>query len=351
MPRIRDGHELLWRNPHDAQLGLSSNQIALERLSLNQQKLLAMLQRGVPEGEFMRQADLTSGLSDATALLERLRPLLQADGSWGVTTSHGSDSAAFGTEDPSESRLTRYFREIVSLSLSGVGSPERAMARRAEATVYLQQLDRTGLLLVRGLAAAGISELISGDYSPVGPGELDALGFSPQSLHRLRLEAAQGWLHGTDTRLSLVKRDSPPERSPDLALLSGQQLVSPQELGRWQGRDVPQLAIIYDVDGVMISPLIQAGRTACLICLEQLRIARDPSWPALASQLLGSRLRFDAAALALTAAGLALRQLLHFIDRPDLEPGELAYGFRIQHDGNLQRISWPKHPGCACSLG
>ncbi|QUY61998.1 hypothetical protein [Gulosibacter molinativorax] len=52
--------------------------------------------------------------------------------------------------------------------------------------------------------------------------------------------------------------------------------------------DVPHLALIRDIDGLQVGPLVVPGQTPCLRCDDLCRLAEHPEWPAVATQLVDS---------------------------------------------------------------
>lgn len=53
-------------------------------------------------------------------------------------------------------------------------------------------------------------------------------------------------------------------------------------------RDLPHLAVVRDIDGLQIGPLVVPGATPCLRCEDLAKLSRHPEWPAVATQLLDS---------------------------------------------------------------
>lgn len=77
--------------------------------------------------------------------------------------------------------------------------------------------------------------------------------------------------------------------TPALVLVAGHHVLPPARYVRWLAADVPHLAVtIGDADAV-VGPLVVPGRTPCLRCRDEHRLAAEPWWPAVAAQLLRRR--------------------------------------------------------------
>jgi bacteriocin biosynthesis cyclodehydratase domain-containing protein len=129
-------------------------------------------------------------------------------------------------------------------------------------------------------------------------------------------------------------------------------LLAPELLGRT--RDRPHLPVVVRETTALVGPLVVPGRTPCCRCVELARGDRDPAWPALSAQLLGSSRRVDACdvVLATLAASLAAAQVLAFLDDPAAQPSAvgavLEFGLA---DLRLRRRTVRPYPGCGCGAG
>ena len=75
---------------------------------------------------------------------------------------------------------------------------------------------------------------------------------------------------------------------------------------------------------------------------------RDPGWPQLAAQLVGSGAAEPCTAPTLVAAaGYAVAEILTFLDGG--APEILGAATEISSPGRLRRRAWPPHPGCSCT--
>jgi hypothetical protein len=92
------------------------------------------------------------------------------------------------------------------------------------------------------------------------------------------------------------------------------------------------------------------GRTSCLRCLALTRGERDPHWPLLSAQLVGTAVTEPCdVALAGLVASLAAMQALAFVDG---DPAPSCAGGLLEYDAvraTLRRRSLAIHPACGCA--
>lgn len=112
--------------------------------------------------------------------------------------------------------------------------------------------------------------------------------------------------------------------------------------------DAPHLPIVFSGRSAVVGPLVVAGQTACLECVEAHRRDVDPAWPMLRAQLLGREPAPVPAALAAEAGQLAA----HLIRG---EGPRSAGGLRRERSATLTsgatRREWRSHaphPECGC---
>ena len=138
-----------------------------------------------------------------------------------------------------------------------------------------------------------------------------------------------------------------PGTEPELAVLVGQYVFSPERHGRWLRRDIPHLPVVFSDSAARVGPLVEPGFGPCLTCLELAHVDDDPAWPAMACQLAPRqapsetpRLSFEVAA---RVAGLVQ-------DR--LETGRsavFARSLRIDAvSGTVTRSVHRLHERCGC---
>ncbi|HSP76123.1 MAG TPA: hypothetical protein VLO31_07915 [Cryobacterium sp.] len=86
--------------------------------------------------------------------------------------------------------------------------------------------------------------------------------------------------------LTVAAADDP---GTGLAVVVGHYALEPERHGRWLRRDTPHLPVVFSDTMVRIGPLVEPGVGPCLYCLELAHMDADPSWAAVACQLLSRR--------------------------------------------------------------
>ncbi|SEN13716.1 hypothetical protein SAMN05216281_104116 [Cryobacterium luteum] len=141
--------------------------------------------------------------------------------------------------------------------------------------------------------------------------------------------------------------EPPPGQDPELAVLIGQYVFSPERHGRWLRRDIPHLPVVFSDSAVRVGPLVEPGLGPCLTCLELAHVDDDPAWPAMACQLAPrqapsetARLSFEVAA---RVAGLVQ-------DR--LETGRsTVFARSLRLNAVTAKVTWSAHrhhERCGC---
>lgn len=115
--------------------------------------------------------------------------------------------------------------------------------------------------------------------------------------------------------------------------------------------DAPHVPIVFSGRSAVVGPLVVAGETACLQCLEAHRRDADAAWPMLLAQLLGRDPVPVPAALATEAGRLAA----HLIRGEGPRAPRATDGLRREHSATLTsgaaRRQWRSHaphPECGC---
>ncbi len=136
-------------------------------------------------------------------------------------------------------------------------------------------------------------------------------------------------------------------RARDIAVVVGHFVLDPAFHGLWLRRDLPHLPIVFGDTGARIGPAIEPGHGPCLHCLERWHTDADPSWPAIASQLLGRRSPVDAGIVAGEVALIAARIVF-----ARLTGGPAATAVSVRLDaltGATASTRWRQHPECGCA--
>lgn len=350
--RINPGVHVLEVSPGARQLGIGPGSLLLRNLQAADLAFLAALQHGVPDGtEPAAAAALALPQERAASLLEVLGPLLVRQ-----------DPAA----PPVPSlRSERLLPDTQRLSSAYGVNGEETVRLRAAATVLVDGLGRTGALVARTLASAGIGTLLLADAGSVTPADVGP-AYAVTDIGMNRAAAVKRHLFRVDPTLQVLAVAGLPDRSGgasvDLAV-SVRAVGSASGPARpADGTGGPQLVLTAQEDGWDVGPLVVPGATPCLECLDRHRADTDPGWYA-AADALGRRVpagggagpdcsgpEGEETAGAVLAAGAAAAAALSFLDginRPALYSAVLrlrtADGFP-----RLQKLDY--HPACGCRL-
>jgi bacteriocin biosynthesis cyclodehydratase domain-containing protein len=138
-------------------------------------------------------------------------------------------------------------------------------------------------------------------------------------------------------------------RFVDLAVAVVRYVLPPAASGYWSRRDIPLLPVVFGDSRVTVGPLVEPGVTTCLHCVDRFRTDADPSWPAIASQLVARPSAAEIPLVSAEAAAFAARAVHTFL-RERRNP--LA-GLAVTIDaatGAFSRRAWPPHPECGCRV-
>lgn len=345
--RLNKAQPVTWRDPNTLQIGLGASSIQLQELTLEQQQIVDALYSGVVAGqENAVDSILKANAGETASLIKRLGPVLENEPPKQIDLFGPWQHLAFA--------------EIARAALDYEVNGEMVLAECWQRNVHIDQLDKSGWLISRALLASGIGTVLTHDSGKVLNTDLGELGYPREKLHSFRTTAAsevlQNFALAKSDKARLLLLTNPPKRDVKVsfAIVVGHLALDPTKYARWANRDVPHIAIIYQLDSIEISPIIQPGISGCLNCYQQTKIDEDSSWAVLASQLLGlPRMRDDSASL-LTSSGLAVKLILRFLD---IEAGfqlrddnlDLALGYRInQIDGAISRMKYEFHSECSC---
>lgn len=285
--RINPSRQLLWRSPTELQIGLEDNAPKLSDMTRAQERLIQMLYRGMPNFYLEEAADKL-GVENPNEMLATLGPVLL--------------EVSFPQVD--EEFVARNFAEICRAQSSYNHSGESIIAQRKLHSVYVSKDLGCGNLLHEALSNSGIGRINSDESD-----------------------------------------------EHDFAILIGNQVLPPQKYSHWLNSMIPHVAIIFDHDGVTVSPVIETGKTPCLTCFHEQEVERDDSWPEIASQLLFSNQRFDDSTSRLFGAAIASQRALACVD-------ELAsfaiqdrnrVGYRLSiRTGTVSEYRWDFSSRCLC---
>ena len=324
----------MWRSPTSLQLGLGNTSIRLDNLTNPQEQLLQLLYRGVADAAIDDVArDVGASKSETAALVARVAPaLIQVEE---VTSKRPPEN---GAPDPF---IAQAFAEIIRASFSTDRDGALVLANRASKRVFINELNRVGLLLLQALATAGVGEICTEDRAVVTGADVGALGYSQADLGRTRVEAAAELLTRSrqPAKVSLA-------RTSDFVVTIANHLASSEANPAVGQRQIPRLMVELSFDQSRISPVLIAGVTSCLDCRITNELEADEGWAAMMTQLKFRTERLDDSQTALLCAGLALERALSWIDSGSIGDNQATI---IDHrTGRLRHELWQIDPERQC---
>ena len=344
MLRINPHQAALWRDLNSLQIGSGQNRVIFDSLSPAQERLIAALYRGIADKQLPQLLnDLGVEADDGQHLVESLQPLL-------LKKTKPTKSAL------SEEFVSGAFAEIIRASLLNSADGATVLMERKFRTVHIDNLSAAGLALTLGLASAGVGRVVTHDQSLVENKDLGPSGYPTQLLGKAKVEAVRALLASSPNQMRVVPGHKLTPRNLeaiDCAAIIAHEAIEPRRYVQWLNRDVPHLALSFEVDHATVSPLIVPGRGPCLFCLEQARVNQDPSWPVLASQLITTKERLDDSASRLFCAGVAIQKILGHLDSVGefRQTEKELVGYRLNlSNGTIAEFRWPEHEACSCKL-
>ncbi|MBO9521612.1 MAG: hypothetical protein J7518_08755 [Nocardioidaceae bacterium] len=232
----------------------------------------------------------------------------------------------------------------------------------------------------RALDLLEAGETVPGDLAPaLAPALVDADALAPEGVDPRDAAAAAlhdpagfAWrLHGRRAARVLVLGDlghpgtdprplltaagvglAAASEPPDAVLLLATEEPDRALLDPLVRDEVPHL-LVRAVEGtVVVGPLVEPGRTACLRCLDAHHAVDDPLYPALVAVHHRAERQDGVAepvdgALAVLAVAWAVRDLVTHLD------GERAATWSATvhagpHLADLAAVQWQRHPDCGC---
>ncbi len=332
--KINPARVPVWRSPTSLQLGLGNTSIRLDNLSNPQEQLLQLLYRGVADASIDDVArDVGASKSETAALVARVAPALIQVEETNLKRTHEQRSP-----DPF---IAQAFAEIIRASFSTDRDGALVLANRASKRVFINELNRVGLLLLQALATAGIGEICTEDRTLVTSSDVGALGYSQADIGRTRVEAAAALLARSQqpAKLSLA-------RTSDFVVMIANHLVSSEATPAVGQKQIPRLMVELSFDQSRISPVLIAGVTSCLDCRITSELEADEGWAAMMTQLKFRTERLDDSQTALLCAGLALERTLSWVDSGAIGDNQSTV---IDHrTGRLRHEVWQIDPECHC---
>ncbi|MDJ0384390.1 TOMM precursor leader peptide-binding protein [Streptomyces sp. G-G2] len=353
-PKVKPALARAWRDLHTVQFGVTpAHAVVFGPVDTATGTLLDRL-------DGTRSMDLLRGEAAAMGLPEgQVDELVRRLASAGVI----DDATAGGPRAQSLLRrpeaLERLGPDRGSLSLvrREPGGDLRGIAARRTIRVQVRGSGRVGALIAAVLAGAGVGWVEVLDGGRVEPGDVVPGGLGPESVGRLRAEAAGAVVRASAPgRAPRAREREGPE--PGLALVvvaprDGLQAWAPdpETAADWVASGTPHLyAGVLEGTG-LVGPLVLPGTTGCAGCMERERVARDRAWPRMLVQWRSTHRRRGSVAcdlgLATAVAGLAAAHALAFLD------GELPASTGARWEAALPGLHWERarvtpHPECGC---
>lgn len=268
-----------------------------------------MLYRGLPD-DFLDQAVIETGAGEVSELMSALEPTMLK--SAGQATSLSAEY------------IEQNFAEICRAQAVHSTEGQVVLEARRSAKVFISDSGVASQLIAESLGKTSVGNLVFESVNEIS----------------------------CNSKVSLIKELTEREIDGiDFAVLISQNAVSPAIYKNWLGRSIAHVSIVFDGDGVTVSPVIEAGKTPCLNCFHETQTNADESWPAIASQLLFSNQRFDDVTARLFAASLACQRVLQKLDsQSGFEVSEINQtGYRLSIvSGKITEFSWNFDEACRC---
>lgn len=309
--RINPARMPIWRNQNELQLGVGPQALRIKDLTAGQERLIKILYRGVAD-DFLEKIALEAGVDNLENLMSQIKPIMLRDAN--KPTSLSADY------------VEKHFAEICRAQ--SVHSVDGAviLESRKSSTVFIAESSSATALIGESLAKAAVGKLVfESDFTV----ETEAASCNLSDL--------------TDEQIDRV----------DFAVLISQNAVSPAAYKNWLGRSIAHISVVFDSDGVTVSPVIEASKTPCLSCFHEGETARDDQWPAIASQLLFSSQQFDDVTARLFAASLVCQRVLQKLDsQKGFEVDESnTTGYRLSiASGKITEFNWQFDEACSCVI-
>lgn len=312
----------LWRDASTLQLGLpSSRTLVLEGVGETARVLLPLLD-GTRTREQVVAAAGCPDADETLAVLESAGLIQDADAL--LVPALGRDER------------DRLAPDLAALSLVRGPQAPGALLARQHARVVVHGAGRVGGPLAALLAEAGVGTVDVQDDGQADLADSAVGGVRPQDVGRRRAEAVGRRL-----------RTAGSTRRPDLVVLADDAADALAPVLQRDG--VRHLTARVEGTVGRVGPMVLPGRTGCLRCLDLVRTALDPGWPALAAQRADHRgPQACDGVLGVAVAAQAALQVLQLLegDVPASAGGTLELELP---DWRWRRRSWPPHPGCGCN--
>ncbi len=333
--RINPARLPLWRDSNTLQLGMGREAITITNVRADEERLINLLFRGIPE-KSLDTLSKTVGIDSPRAeqLMSRLRPAL-------LERVELQTGPALTDEF-----VQQAFAEIIRASFEHNRDGQTVVAKRSIRGVTLANLDRVTLALALGLAASGIGNLTCLDSTPVSIADTGSLGFDRSFLGIPKSQALAALIGRTVQPAQVTF--SRTRNSDDLLIASAHHPLSQADLLDLFHDQTTRVSLVIElgIETSRVSPVLVPAISPCLDCRNIKFADKDSNWAGLASQLRSRKERLDDSQTALLCAGLALEKALRFLD--GLAPNAFESNLLDHRSGMIFNESWGWHPDCGC---
>lgn len=341
-PLLKSGVSRVWLDQGRLRLGVGAADVRVYQLEPPLRRLLEACD-GTRDLDALLGYGLRLGLARDRVL--KLIDRLALDGALDDAALSTPELARMGVAE-----RARFGPLVAALGLRHPlpGGGARALERRTQRQVAVHGLGLVGAQVARHLAAVGIGVVRPVDAAPAEPADTAPGGLEPADAGQRRQDAVARAITG----LTPSVRTAPTHRHrpPDLAVLAPAEADPGELVGELAAQTIPYLLVRLGEDEALVGPLVLPGRTPCLGCAERRLAESDPHWPRVQAQFRAPPPGYVPprdAALALLAAGYAVRAALGFLDGPD--PAGFATLLRFGPTDPVPRlIRVAPHPDCGC---
>lgn len=219
---------------------------------------------------------------------------------------------------------------------------------RRQAGVQVLGLGRTGAVVARGLAAAGIGRLVLWDRQQVRTSDLGT-GYLPADLGRSRPVALSRRLDDAGLDPAVLPLTAPDRPGPggDLTVMVTHGAVDLEAVALARAADHPLLPVIVRDDDTLVGPWCAPGVPGCPLCWDLSAAGGDPLRSRRTQALLSARAGQEDVPDALAAGALAVRQALQWIDQGAAPEGVMLH--LRAGSGLVDTLAVIPHRDCACA--
>ncbi|VXB53150.1 ThiF family adenylyltransferase [Citricoccus sp. K5] len=220
--------------------------------------------------------------------------------------------------------------------------------RRQDIQIQILGLGRTGSVIARVLAAAGIGRLAVWDPQTVKAADLGTAYLAPD-LGRSRPVALGRRVDDAGLGTVVLPLTSPVRPGPGGALTVSvtRGAVDYDVIALARAADHPVLPVVMRDDDALIGPWFVPGQGRCPLCWDLAARDADPERSRRTAALLEHRAGREDVAVATTAGALAARQVIRWAETGTAPAGAVLH---VHGDGSrVDTLTVATHPECGCT--